>query len=222
MSISGAPRSGATRLSSARMGRARKSWRNTLHGSTCNPSFYRRCLSFAGRFWVAGAPLTRVTATCSPRAPPRERRTTVDDDWKCQNCGTEPFGLACGCTEKHVDEAISRARREARVEALEEAAKWLETDAHRDDTTVRRLAAELRGRALATDAPQHSNPPPGYAPCTRESGHEGPCAHPFADAPEGTKAACKDCDGTGRYFDASHGCSRSCGCDAPTGKDDER
>lgn len=26
----------------------------------------------------------------------------------------------------------------------------------------------------------HDNPPPGYAPCTRAAGHEGPCAMPFA------------------------------------------
>lgn len=25
----------------------------------------------------------------------------------------------------------------------------------------------------------HDNPPPGYARCTREAGHPGPCAHPF-------------------------------------------
>lgn len=31
--------------------------------------------------------------------------------------------------------------------------------------------------------PNHDKPPAGYAPCTRERGHEGPCALPFAASP---------------------------------------
>lgn len=35
-------------------------------------------------------------------------------------------------------------------------------------------------RTLRIDPIEHKNPPAGYAPCTREDGHSGPCAHPLA------------------------------------------
>lgn len=59
-------------------------------------------------------------------------------------------------------------------------------------------AVELvwRGGEAPRNAPQHSTPPTGYLPCTREDGHPGPCAHPLAfrlpEAESSDQAAAKE------------------------------
>jgi hypothetical protein len=52
--------------------------------------------------------------------------------------------------------------------------------------------------------PEHDNPPPGYAKCTRPAPHTGPCAHPFDDDPyEGSWREAADNEGARLARDGS-------------------
>lgn len=77
----------------------------------------------------------------------------------------------------YYEEVQAARRRRAAVEASdrkrydeEEARLWLKSY---DASRRRHPPPEPHGSA-------HGFTPPGYAPCTREPGHEGPCAHDLA------------------------------------------